>query len=88
MSKVRSLWDHVIGWWTENAAHHVYTKAPAAAPIYNWAGFYVGFNAGGASSHDCWDATAAFGSAVWFAVFTLNSSTLSAGVGMTPEGLL
>jgi len=39
------------------AAHHVYTKAPAVAPIYNWAGFYVGFNAGGASSHDCWNMT-------------------------------
>jgi outer membrane immunogenic protein len=31
-----------------------YTKAPAIAPIYNWAGFYVGLNAGGASSHNCW----------------------------------
>ena len=25
-----------------------YTKAPAMAPIYNWTGFYVGLNAGGA----------------------------------------
>jgi outer membrane immunogenic protein len=33
-----------------------YTKAPAAvAPIYNWGGFYVGLNAGGASSHKCWN---------------------------------
>ena len=31
-----------------------FTKAPAIAPIYNWAGFYVGLNAGGASSHNCW----------------------------------
>jgi outer membrane immunogenic protein len=33
-----------------------YTKAPAmVAPIYNWAGFYIGLNGGGASSHNCWD---------------------------------
>ena len=31
-----------------------YTKAPAMAPIYDWAGFYVGFNAGGASSRECY----------------------------------
>jgi outer membrane immunogenic protein len=32
-----------------------YTKAPAmVAPIYNWSGFYIGLNGGGASSHDCW----------------------------------
>ena len=31
-----------------------YTKAPPmAAPVYNWAGFYIGANAGGASSHEC-----------------------------------
>ncbi len=33
----------------------MYTKAPVVAPVYNWAGFYVGINAGGASSHNCWD---------------------------------
>jgi outer membrane immunogenic protein len=33
----------------------VYTKAPAiVAPIYNWAGFYVGLNGGGGSARDCW----------------------------------
>jgi outer membrane immunogenic protein len=32
----------------------LYTKAPAmAAPVYDWAGFYVGLNGGGASSHEC-----------------------------------
>ena len=25
------------------------------AAVYDWSGFYVGLNAGGASSHDCWD---------------------------------
>ena len=32
-----------------------YTKAPPlAAPIFNWTGFYIGLNGGGASSHECW----------------------------------
>ncbi|AND89964.1 outer membrane immunogenic protein [Bradyrhizobium diazoefficiens] len=36
-----------------------YTKAPVAvASIYNWSGFYIGGNAGGGSSHNCWDLTA------------------------------
>src|ERR1700740_2777523 len=46
------------------AARHVYTKAPVVAPIYNWAGFYVGFNAGGGWSHNCWDINAVGGVAV------------------------
>ncbi len=35
-----------------------YTKAPAAivSPVYNWSGFYVGANGGGAWSRKCWDA--------------------------------
>ncbi len=34
-----------------------YTKAPPPImePMYNWSGFYVGLNAGGGSSHKCWD---------------------------------
>ena len=35
-----------------------YTKAPVAAPVYNWGGFYLGINAGGGSSHNCWNLTA------------------------------
>jgi outer membrane immunogenic protein len=32
-----------------------YTKAPAMIPaVYNWSGFYLGLNAGGASSENCW----------------------------------
>jgi outer membrane immunogenic protein len=39
-----------------------YTKAPiAVASIYNWSGFYIGANAGGGSSHNCWDLTAVGG---------------------------
>ncbi len=35
-----------------------YTKAPPiVAPAYSWAGFYLGLNGGGASSHNCWDYT-------------------------------
>jgi outer membrane immunogenic protein len=33
-----------------------YTKAPAVVPaIYDWSGFYVGLNAGGGWSRDCWN---------------------------------
>jgi len=33
-----------------------YTKAPPMiAAIYDWSGFYIGANGGGASSHNCWD---------------------------------
>ena len=34
-----------------------YTKAPpmVAATIYDWGGFYDGFNAGGGSSRNCWN---------------------------------
>jgi outer membrane immunogenic protein len=32
----------------------VYTKAPPMpAPVYDWAGFSIGINGGGASSHEC-----------------------------------
>ena len=39
------------------AAAPFYTKAPAIPAFYNWAGFYAGLNAGGASSHNCWTLT-------------------------------
>lgn len=32
-----------------------YTKAPVMAAAYDWSGFYLGANAGGGSSHNCWD---------------------------------
>jgi outer membrane immunogenic protein len=34
-----------------------YTKAPPPmmAAIYDWSGFYIGLNGGGAWSHKCWD---------------------------------
>jgi len=43
-----------------------YTKAPPpmVAPIYNWGGFYIGLNGGGASSHKCWDINNDLGVAV------------------------
>lgn len=42
-----------------------YTKAPVAiASVYNWTGFYIGANAGGGSSHNCWDLTNVGGIAV------------------------
>ena len=39
------------------AARPAYTKAPVMAPAYDWSGFYIGANAGGGSSHNCWDIT-------------------------------
>jgi outer membrane immunogenic protein len=43
-----------------------YTKAPAfVAAAYDWSGFYVGINGGGASSHECLTITSAAGSAVF-----------------------
>jgi outer membrane immunogenic protein len=36
----------------------VYTKAPAmVAVVYDWSGFYIGGNAGGGWSRDCWNNT-------------------------------
>jgi outer membrane immunogenic protein len=33
-----------------------YTKAPAmVSAIYDWSGFYIGANGGGAASRNCWD---------------------------------
>jgi outer membrane immunogenic protein len=43
-----------------------YTKAPVlAAPVYDWSGFYLGLNAGGASSHECLEITTSAGSPVF-----------------------
>jgi outer membrane immunogenic protein len=42
-----------------------YTKAPPiVAPIYNWGGFYIGINGGGASARKCWDINNALGAVV------------------------
>jgi outer membrane immunogenic protein len=42
-----------------------YTKAPVVvSPVYDWSGFYIGANAGGASSRNCWNLTNAGGVAV------------------------
>jgi outer membrane immunogenic protein len=42
-----------------------YTKVPSlVAPVYNWSGFYVGLNGGGASSHECLTITSVAGTAV------------------------
>jgi outer membrane immunogenic protein len=42
-----------------------YTKAPVmVSPIYDWSGFYIGANAGGASSRNCWNLNNAGGIAV------------------------
>lgn len=39
-----------------------YTKAPPiAAAMYDWSGFYIGANGGGASSRKCWDVVGILG---------------------------
>jgi len=45
-------------------AAKVYTKAPAAAPLYSWSGFYIGLNGGGASSRNCWNLTNSLGTPI------------------------
>ena len=41
-----------------------YSKAPAmVAAIHDWSGFYVGLNAGGGSTHNCWTNTSSLGAA-------------------------
>jgi len=43
-----------------------YSKAPAlVAPVYDWSGFYIGLNGGGASSHQCLTITSVAGGAVF-----------------------
>ncbi len=42
-----------------------YVKAPLAAPLYNWAGFYIGLNGGAASSHECFTITSDAGHPVF-----------------------
>ena len=39
---------------------------PVVAPIYSWAGFYIGANGGWGSSHKCWDVTNFLGPIVAF----------------------
>ncbi len=37
-----------------------YPKAPIVAPVYNWTGFYIGINGGGAFGTSNWDSTNSF----------------------------
>lgn len=36
------------------ARAHMYTKAPIMQAAYDWSGFYLGINGGGATGRDCW----------------------------------
>jgi outer membrane immunogenic protein len=43
-----------------------YSKAPAlVAPVYDWSGFYIGLNGGGASSRECLTITSVAGATVF-----------------------
>jgi outer membrane immunogenic protein len=56
-----------------------YTKAPVMAPIYNWAGFYIGVDAGGGSSRNCWDLNSVLGVPVSIAEGCHNATGALAG---------
>jgi outer membrane immunogenic protein len=56
----------VVGFATAASAADLpartYTKAPPMiAAVYNWSGFYIGLNGGGATSHNCWNVTNSLG---------------------------
>ena len=53
----------VSGASAADIAPRTYTKAPppVVAPVYDWSGFYIGINGGGASSHDCYTITSVAG---------------------------
>jgi outer membrane immunogenic protein len=71
---MRNLWLGIAGLLAIGAASPAaaadlaarpYTKAPPmVAAIYDWTGFYIGINGGGASSHNCWDINNSFGAIV------------------------
>jgi outer membrane immunogenic protein len=62
---MRNLWLGFVGLLAIGAASpaaaadlaaRTYTKAPPMiATLYDWTGFYIGINGGGASGHNCWD---------------------------------
>ncbi len=45
-----------VGAKAADLAARPYTKAPPMAVAYDWSGFYIGANGGGAWSRQCWDA--------------------------------
>jgi outer membrane immunogenic protein len=56
---ILSLAGFIGGASAADLAARTYTKAPAfVAPVYDWSGFYLGINGGGASSHECYTLTA------------------------------
>jgi len=68
---VAALFTVAISAATASAADmapRTYTKAPAVvAPVYNWTGFYVGLNAGGAWSDSNPTTTTVFSPVGYFA---------------------
>jgi outer membrane immunogenic protein len=49
----------IVGASAADLAARPYTKAPpiVVSALYDWSGFYIGLNGGGASSRKCWDIT-------------------------------
>ena len=63
MTAMKKLWVGMVGLAALGAtpalaADMAVKAAPPPPPlpvIFNWTGFYIGANGGGASSHNCWD---------------------------------
>jgi outer membrane immunogenic protein len=63
-----------------------YTKAPVVAPIYNWTGFYVGLNAGGAWNDSNATTTTVFTPAGYFAASSIPAIALAGNQNINRSG--
>jgi outer membrane immunogenic protein len=63
-----------------------YSKAPALAPVYNWTGFYVGLNAGGAWNDSNATTTTVFSPAGYFAATSVTAIALAGNQNINRSG--
>lgn len=68
-------------------APQTYTKAPAlVAPIYNWTGFYVGLNAGGAWNNSNATTTTVFSPTGYFALSSVPAIAIAGNQNINRSG--